>query len=366
MFIWTRWVLQLTLSNNFVVNLGMLHRRLLCITWVFLSTWLHAPRMPMILLSPAQLCRAAAYQSLIGSIGWLATGTRPDLSLVHSFLLSYNSKPLTGHMWAALYALHYIHSTHDHGIHFTMSDMDPIHTFVHFPDSSDVEAYTDTKYPSPTHCCPLTSYSDACWDSQIGLAIQYGILLPLFKAQSMSGGIISVKVDLSLGHQERTSLSLCKAEIWATNKVSKLVMGICNLADSVCTSGHNINDTQVASPIYMTTNHASNGRITWRLSIFATHGHAQERGPWMGSRWFSQSCSCIWLPQSGWHLHKGDVRRSSFLTLTWFIHVCSIWLSSSVSGWNSSLAAAWWALALTDFAFGCFFVDIICQRFFTF
>jgi hypothetical protein len=45
--------------------------------------------------------------------------------------------------------------------------------------------------------------------------------------------------------QERTSLGSCKAD-----EVSKLVMGICNLADSVRTSGHNINDTQAASPIY--------------------------------------------------------------------------------------------------------------------
>jgi hypothetical protein len=97
--------------------------------------------------SPAQLCCTAAYQSLIGGIGWLATGTRPDLSPVHSFLSFYNSKPLTGHMQAALYALQYIHSTHDHGIHFTLSDTDPIHTFMHFPDLSDVDAYTDAKLP---------------------------------------------------------------------------------------------------------------------------------------------------------------------------------------------------------------------------
>ncbi len=37
-------------------------------------------------------------------------------------------------MQAALYTLHYIHSTHDHSIHFTLSNTDPIHTFVHFPD----------------------------------------------------------------------------------------------------------------------------------------------------------------------------------------------------------------------------------------
>jgi hypothetical protein len=138
--------------------------------------------------SLAQLCHTATYQSLIGSIGWLATGTRPDLSPVHSFLSSYISKLSTGHMRATLYALHYIHSTHDHGIHFTSSDMYPIHTFVHFSDLSDVEAYTDAKPPSPTHCSPLTSYSDPCWGSQISSAIRDGTLLHLFKARSMSGG----------------------------------------------------------------------------------------------------------------------------------------------------------------------------------
>jgi hypothetical protein len=187
MFIWTKRVSQLTLLNNFVVNLGMLHRRLPYCSSIPIN--LIAPSTDAN-DSPAQLFCTAAYKSLIGSIGWLATGTCPDLSPVHSVLLSYNSKPLTGLMRAALYALHYIHSTHDHGIYFTLSDTDSIHTFVHFPDSSDIEAYTDAKSPSPTHCSPLISYSDACWGSQIGSATRDGTLLPLFKAQSISGGII--------------------------------------------------------------------------------------------------------------------------------------------------------------------------------
>ncbi len=71
--------------------------------------------------SPAQIQHTEAYQSLVGSIGWLAGATRPDIAPVHSFLSSYSSKPATGHMKAALYALHYIHSTHNYGITFTSS-----------------------------------------------------------------------------------------------------------------------------------------------------------------------------------------------------------------------------------------------------
>ncbi len=156
-------------------------------------------------------------------------------------------------MKAALHVLHYIHSTHDHGIHFTLSVTDPVHTFVHFPDSLGVEAFTDAKPPSPSHSSPLTSYSNACWGSQIGSAIRDGTLLPLFKCRSMSGGIIFCQggplVWIAV-HQECTSLSSCKAEIRATNKVSKLLMSIRNLADSVWDNGHNILDTTSASPLY--------------------------------------------------------------------------------------------------------------------
>ncbi len=64
--------------------------------------------------SPAFKQRKEAYQSLIGSIGWLAHSTRPDLITTHSFLASYSNKPSAGHMKAALYALHYIHATTRH------------------------------------------------------------------------------------------------------------------------------------------------------------------------------------------------------------------------------------------------------------
>ncbi len=140
--------------------------------------------------SPAQLRCTEAYLSLIGSIGWLATATHPNLAPVHSFLSSYSGKPSLGHMRAALYTLHYIHSTHNHGITFSSTDSTSIHTYIHFPDSANIKAYSDAKPPPSATYAPLTTYSDACWGSQIGLAIRDGTLLPLFKFWSMSGGII--------------------------------------------------------------------------------------------------------------------------------------------------------------------------------
>ena len=131
-----------------------------------------------------------AYQSLIKSIGWLAHSTRPDLLTFHSFLASYSNKPSTVHMKAALHALHYIHSTHDYKILYTSESIAPMHSYIHYPHLTDVEAYQDATPPKPHDSSALTSYSNACWGSQIGNAVAGGTLLPLFKFPSISGGIV--------------------------------------------------------------------------------------------------------------------------------------------------------------------------------
>jgi hypothetical protein len=159
---------------------------------------------------------------VVGLIGWLAQRTRPDLSPSHSFLLSYNNKPSKINWNAALYVLHYIHSTIDYGFTFTSKAQLPLHTFMSFPPSSDTEAYTDAIPPTPAQHHRLSTYSDACWGSQLGNAFREGIQLPLFKFRSMSGAIvirsggpIAWKADC----QERTALSSCDAEIRATTWV---------------------------------------------------------------------------------------------------------------------------------------------------
>jgi hypothetical protein len=123
---------------------------------------------------PALKHQKEAYQSLIGSIGWLAHSTCPDLLTVHSFLASYSNKPSTGHMKAALLALHYIHSTHDCGILLTSKSVAPMHLYIHYPHSTDVEAYRDATPPKSHDSSALSSYSNACWGSQIGNAVAEG------------------------------------------------------------------------------------------------------------------------------------------------------------------------------------------------
>ena len=108
--------------------------------------------------SPAQICQKEVYQSLVGSIGWLAMSTRPDLTAAHSFLSSYSNKPAVGHMKAALYALHYIHSTYDYGITFTSEAMAPMHSYIHHPPLTDIKAYTDALPLMPSMTSTISAY----------------------------------------------------------------------------------------------------------------------------------------------------------------------------------------------------------------
>jgi hypothetical protein len=203
--------------------------------------------------SPTQIRRAQAYQSLIGNIGWLAMTTCPDLTAIHSFLSLYNAKPLIGHMESALYVLHYIHSTYDYGISFTSKDMAPMNSYIHYPPSTDVEAYTNAIPTKLSTTRTLSAYSDVCWGLQIGKAVTEGPLLPLFKFRSMNGGIIfknSGPIGWLGERQKRTSLSSCEAEIWATNATSKKVADFRNLSRSVSKSSHTIDGLSSPTVLY--------------------------------------------------------------------------------------------------------------------
>jgi hypothetical protein len=177
-----------------------------------------------------------AYQSLIDSIGWLLSTTRSDIAAAHSFLSSYTNKPVLGHMKAALYVLHYIHSMHEYGISFTSNDTALMHSYIHFPSSTDTEAYDDAIAPTLASSNTLLVYSNAWWSSQLGSSVADGIIPPLFKFRSMNGGIVFKNEGL-VGwlseHQECTSLSSCKTKICATNAISKKVVDFRNLSCSV-------------------------------------------------------------------------------------------------------------------------------------
>jgi hypothetical protein len=111
------------------------------------------------------------YQSIAGSIGWLAQSTHPDLAPSHPFLLAYINKPPKSHHSAALYMLHYIYLTIDYGFMFPSAEKAPLHTYMTIPHPSDTKAYKNALPSKTDQHHRLTTYSDACWGSQIGNAI---------------------------------------------------------------------------------------------------------------------------------------------------------------------------------------------------
>jgi len=60
-----------------------------------------------------------SYESLVGSLNWIAHTTRPDLSTVVSLLDQHQSNPSPAHMEAACYAAKYLAHPENLGSYFT-------------------------------------------------------------------------------------------------------------------------------------------------------------------------------------------------------------------------------------------------------
>ena len=142
------------------------------------------------MLTPSFAHRRERYQSMVGSLNWLATNTRPDLTPITSFLTAYNHKPSLSHVDSALYVIKYLRSMVEYGIAFHSDVTTAMTGFVHFPFHHDVEAYKDAMPPTAAEHDQLTAYSDACWGNQIGSSVPEGTELDIFKFHSMSGYVI--------------------------------------------------------------------------------------------------------------------------------------------------------------------------------
>ncbi len=86
------------------------------------------------------------YQSLVGSLNWLAHTTRPDLSTVVSILAQHQSNPSTGHLDAAKYVVKYLASTKTLGIYFTSRKRPVLESFLHFPIPPRVMSMSDANW----------------------------------------------------------------------------------------------------------------------------------------------------------------------------------------------------------------------------
>jgi hypothetical protein len=83
------------------------------------------------------------YQSLVGSLNWLAHTTRPDLSTVVSLLAQHQSNPSSGHLTAARYVVRYLANTKHPCIYFTSTKRSYLESFLNFPLPSHLLSMAD-------------------------------------------------------------------------------------------------------------------------------------------------------------------------------------------------------------------------------
>jgi hypothetical protein len=157
------------------------------------------------------------YQSLVGSLNWLAHTTRPDLSTIVSMLAQHQSNPSTGHMESAQYAAKYLAHTKHLGIYFISCKRPIIESFLHFP-------------LNPSNLLAMT---DANWGPQDATQTKLCSELPLFVSQSMSAYFIDLLGPLHWlsKHQSVTAGSSAEAEIYATDECIKFLLELAQLLE---------------------------------------------------------------------------------------------------------------------------------------
>ena len=62
------------------------------------------------------------YQSIVGSLVWLSTQTRPDISTAVTLLAKHLANPSQGHIKAGQHIIQYLKSSASWGIHYTQPD----------------------------------------------------------------------------------------------------------------------------------------------------------------------------------------------------------------------------------------------------
>jgi hypothetical protein len=158
------------------------------------------------------------YQSLVGSLNWLAHTTRPDLSTVVSLLAQHQSSPSPGHLDAAIYVVKYLSHTKNLGIYFNSMRKLQLESFLHFP--------------LPTMLLPM---SDANWGPQDATKTTVKAELPLFISRSMSAFYVDLFGPLHWisKRQTVTAGSSAEAEIYATSECVKFIIELSQTFDSI-------------------------------------------------------------------------------------------------------------------------------------
>ncbi len=194
-----------------------------------------------------------------------------------------------------------------------------MHSYVHFPTSTDAEAYNDATPPTLGSSNTILAYSDVCWGSQLGILVADGTLLPLFKFRSMNGGII-FKNGGPIGwlgnRQNCTPFSSCKAEIHAACATSKKVVNFLDLSRSVSNAGYVI--PKFGSPTLLYNDYDACEKWLYNMTSKAAH-HIE----------LCENSICEWVQDKTLHVEhvSGKINPANIFTKEMrngahFRHVC--------------------------------------------
>ena len=99
--------------------------------------------------------QVTTYQSMIGSLMSLVTGTRPDLAYTISFLEQFSSCPTEEHIKAAKHVFEYVNGTRHFGLFYPYATMNAINVYVDadFAGCLDTRRSTSSYIVLLNNCC---------------------------------------------------------------------------------------------------------------------------------------------------------------------------------------------------------------------
>jgi len=167
---------------------------------------------------PQRIELESKLRAIVGSLNWISTQTRPDISTITNIIAQYQSYPSPGHLDAAKHVLRYLKGTSELGIVFTSRPNTSLESFVKFP------IHPDQIHP----------FSDANWgpqDASVPKPTDPIQEVDLFKSRSISGFLIWLGGPLHWvsKRQSITARSSAEAEIYAIDECTKSLQHISNI-----------------------------------------------------------------------------------------------------------------------------------------
>ncbi len=167
------------------------------------------------------------YQSIVGSLIWLSSQTRPDISTSVSLLAAHLHNPSDGHLDAARHVTKYLKGSAQWGLRYTQPsnakrhrdlDLSRLRGEVAWPD--DVVGKPEaSEYPFGTH-------TDANWGPQDASTPKPGEMRSQNEVNSILGAVVFLcggPLDWQAIREKRPSGSSCEAEVKAMCTGTKML-----------------------------------------------------------------------------------------------------------------------------------------------